>query len=275
MLVRDKEFLIVREVCARDDGTQFIFKDPSSDNFYKVLVQKKDSISGDLIKFLSKQIKNKPFTDFIDYMNDFENLYVFMKYDENICLKEKITEEICTLSERLTIAKKIIEKIIILDIPPYFSSSSMSVENILVSKSGDIFFDYDLQEINSAFRIKEAQSIQKMAEIFIFLFEKELKEEVMPEMQTLIYNMQYGEITKITTVFERFYRIYTKENPLSESNSFSEKLVQKFQRLLGKLGFLMQFLLIGLVIYYLIASINMYNSHDFNENFTQIGVFDV
>ncbi|MFI3227516.1 MAG: hypothetical protein R3Y09_08915 [Clostridia bacterium] len=274
MLIRDKEYLIVREVSNDDNSSQYVLKNSTEEGLFKVLVRKKESFNGNLIKFLTNQMKNKAFTDFVDYMTDYNNLYVFVKYNDCQNLEQKLKQEVCTLSERLSIAKSIIEKIIILDIPAYFAYSSLEMQNILVAKNMDIHFDYDMREIENAHLVKEGQCVVKLAKILQNLFKKELEDEIMPEMQTLIYNMQYGEISEVSKVFERFYRIYTNESPLSEESALKEKLIQKFKRFLGGLGFLMKFVILAIAIYYLFASINAYKTHEFNQNFTQIGTFD-
>lgn len=275
MRIRDREYLIVREVDKAAHGTQYIFKTPTEDCFYKVLVQEKSSIDGQTIAFLSEQTKNKPFTDFVDYLNDFDNLYVFMQYHEHQTLKDRLALEVCTLAERVEIAKRLLEKIIVLNIPPYFSRGALDVEHIQVSRAGEIFFDYNMQDLQKAHRAKEGQSLRNLAALFEILFQKELDREIMPELETLIYAMKYGQITQVTDVFAQFYPIYRKENPTSESHGLREKIVAKFQKLLKHLTLLTKILVIALAVYYLYATLQAYFTYDYNLNFTQIGIFNI
>lgn len=275
MRVRDREYLIVREVEQSAQGTQYILKDATQNCFYKVLVQQKDSISGSIITFLSDQIKNKPFTDFVDYMNDFDHLYVFMRYQSHQTLAQKIELEVCPLAERVEIAKKLLEKIIVLNIPPYFSYGALDAQHVQVSRTGEILFDYNLQNLHNAFRVKEGQSIRRLAELFRWMFAKELDREIMPELETLLYEMEYGQITHITDIFARFYPIYRKENPASESHGLREKILAKFQKFLKYTVVLTKILVVALAIYYLYASIEAYVTYDYYTNFSQIGVFQV
>lgn len=271
MLVRDKEYLVIREIYSDTHCTQYIVKEVTSNIFYKIAVLEKQYIVPELILFLSEQIKNQPFTDFVDYHTEYEKIYIFMKYVEHKSLEEKLKTETCVFDERMDIAIKILEKIIVLDIPPYFSANSCTLEYILVSPSGDVYFNYHMKDLDSVHTITEWDSMLAFSKVLRMLFAKELKDGIIFDMEQLIYDIEYGFVSKTTDVFAIFHKITI--NPIQLEHSFKEKMVIFFKRLWVFLGHLMKVFMIILAIYYLLLSIKDYRQHDYNDNFEQIGVF--
>lgn len=224
MVIRNlsRKYVVVRE-CAPFDGAvrQYICREllpepggagikeeGKPDQSFRAARQEVVRVSGEEIRFLMEQVKNVSFTDFVDFFNDGDSLYVMMKSGGGDSLSEKLAGERCSLSERLELGKNILERLLILNPAPFFISAAMDRELIRALPSDEVEFDYDLSGLEHFQETDFMAASKRMGEVYAFLFEEELSLRAIPELETLVYRFRQGEIGDVMEAYKQFLPVY-------------------------------------------------------------------
>lgn len=278
MIIENQKYLVIKELSNGVDTKRFLLKKEGENKFYNVTRQNHDTVSGEEVKFLLEQTKNESFVDFFDYVTKPDYLYVFMRYDQHDTLEGKMANENCKLVERLEIIRKVIEKIIILNMPIYFLNTIMQRDRIFVSRELDITFDYDLRDLAHFDKVTRAQVSGRLAELLKFVFKKEIELKAIDEMEALIRVLEEDKIELNEELMRLFHPIYTgyQENtvivPQTKKFKSWEKIksLGKYMEVAGKIAVL------AIAIAYLGLSIkNLTAESEVNANFTYIGTQEI
>ena len=133
----ERSYQVISHVLSNDLGEIYICRDITTDNEYTILRLKDRDIVPDLMVYLNNSIQES-FTDFVDRFVYEGDLCLVFKYYRGISLSQKLTYEYCSLSERMTMGKKILDRILLLDMPLYFLKNCLAGERIIVKPSLDI-----------------------------------------------------------------------------------------------------------------------------------------
>lgn len=274
MVINHETYLVIKELGSSDSIKEFLVKKQDTEDYFHVTQQDRDSVTGEEVKFLLEQTKNPTFVDFCDYITTPDYLQILMKYETSMTLEEKLQIENCNLVERLEIMKHILERIMILNMPSYFLHSAITPQGILISRSLDIAFDYDLKTI-AGFKEITFQDVEvKFAHIFRILFSEEIKLKAIKELENLVYGLEHGEFEQFEDIYGAFrtiYKLYVN-NPVIKPQTRQFKWWEKIKSLSRFLGILTKIAVFGVAIVYLILSIQNFTAEpDVNQNFTQIG----
>lgn len=208
----ERNYVIVQSCPGTGTASQFLCREDKSGQWleYKIGRIPLTEVSGNLIRFLMEQIHKESFSDFEDYFTDDSFLYVVMRLGEGKSLEAKLTEEACSLQERLETGKKILERLVLLDGDPYFFKAAMEAGRIRVSKSLEISFDYDISDISFYQKADFSQGSSKLSEVFEVLFSKERKQRSMEELDRLCYDLSHGKWTDYLAIHREYLNLYEK-----------------------------------------------------------------
>lgn len=117
---------------------------------------------------------------------------VFCHYGQTT-LAGKLQDEDCSLMERTAIGKRILQRLLILDMPDFLLSETMSVDRILVDASLSIHFRYRLEGILLSCEQRTEKIYKGLSDIFTVLFAKELMLEKCGEIPVFIQGLTKGE----------------------------------------------------------------------------------
>ena len=117
---------------------------------------------------------------------------VFCHYDQTT-LAQKLQGEDCFLTERIAIGKRLLQRLLILDMPDFLMSEVMSVDHILVDASLSIHFRYQLEGILLPGEQRTEKIYKGLADIFTALFARELALEKCSEIPVFIQELMSGE----------------------------------------------------------------------------------
>jgi hypothetical protein len=170
---------VISHVLSNDLGEIYICRDITTDNEYTILRLKDRDIVPDLMVYLNNSIQES-FTDFVDRFVYEGDLCLVFKYYRGISLSQKLTYEYCSLSERMTMGKKILDRILLLDMPLYFLKNCLAGERIIVKPSLDISFNYVPSDIHDFATVDETTALKAFTAIFNMLFAEELLRESVP-----------------------------------------------------------------------------------------------
>lgn len=284
MVIRNMEqrYIVIHKIESGDGSDQYLCRnlDSDSDREYRIARLELRKVSGELVRFLLEQIHQENFTDFLDYFTDADYLYVVMNRGRGNTLDQKLSQENCRLKERMEVAKNLLEKAVLLDLPPYFLNGTMRGRGILVTPSLEVGFDYEMNDLAGFARIGFEQAAGRIGKILETLFARELGLEALPEMKAFIYGLKHGEFTGLLDVHEAFLTIYYQWEGKSEQalkpQSFSFRLWEKLKKLgiVVKKAVYAGILLLALA-YLVITVRNFKTPEPVVENFEKIGTLHI
>lgn len=242
MIIRNLEqrYLVIHKLESENGADQYLCRNADSDSGreYRIARVGLPTVGGELVRFLMEQIHRENFTDFVDYFTDADYLYVVMNCGHGNPLGQKLSQESCRLEERMEITKNLLEKTVLLDMPPYFLYGAMRSEGIRVAPTLDVEFDYEMNDIAEFDLIGFEQAQRRIGEILEILFGRELELEAFPAMKALIYGVKHGEYTTVLSVHEAFLSIYSERKEKSGQALTPQSLSFRLWERIKKLGIL-------------------------------------
>ncbi len=191
MLIQTYEhsYQVISHILSNELGEIYICRDIATDLECTLLRIKDKEIVPGLMVYLNNCIKDS-FLDFITRFVFEGDLCLVFRYHRGITLANKLTNEYCSLSERLMMGKKIWDKVLLLEMPPYFLKNCLSGGNIIVSPSLDIAFNYMPYDIHD-FAAADGRAVLKaFTLVFNMLFADELRLESAPPINQFHLTLQ-------------------------------------------------------------------------------------
>lgn len=192
MLIQTYErgYQVISHVLSNDMGEIYICRDTSTDLEYTILRIKDKSIVSELVVYLNTSINKETFVDFIERFVFEGDLCIVFKYYRGLSLSEKLKHEYCSLNERMTIGKKILDRIVLLDMPLYFLKNCLSGERIIIKPSLDISFNYVPGDIRDFAAVDDRVALKAFTAIFNMLFVDELTKQLAPPINHFYSTLQ-------------------------------------------------------------------------------------
>lgn len=250
--ILDRDFLVLYTVKGGDRGLQqHICRDVNepSDRTYRALRIPAEHTGGALIRYLMEQVHNRDFLEFADYSTDAEGVTVFMDCGSGTPLSERLSGEVLRLGERLVLAEKLAEHLVLGNVPPYFIHAAMEPGRIKVTDAMDFGFDFELSDFLSWQEVDFSMACRDMGKVFAVLFEPELARRAFPDMESFLYGLDHGEFENVLRVYERLETICRqwkdRDETALESRSFAFRLWERIKGL-GKI--LMRFAKLAVIL---------------------------
>lgn len=188
----DKTYEVVQQHTSNAKKEIYVCRDKEDNQLYTIICIKDKKITNKIIKFISEQKNNKKFTDLVDNFVYKGKLHIVFTYHEGTALEKHLKQK-CTLEERMEIGKKLLEKLVLYQLPFYFQCQCLKLENIYHTDALDIRFQYTLDDIEE-YHSYTGQTVQAyLYQILSILFDKELKNNVIEPMQKFLKIVQIGE----------------------------------------------------------------------------------
>lgn len=284
MMIRNlsKKYLVIQELECTQTVSQYLCRmmDQEDSRMYRAARQEILRVGADEIRFLMEQVKNENFTDFVDFFTDGDSLYVLMQYGAGISLREKLITEECSLGERLEIGKNLLERLLLLDLPPFFLNAAMTEDQVRVEKNGDVGLDYNLVEIDRFSTYGFSQGAEGIGRVFMTLYGEELRLKAIPELETMVYGLLHGEKDSLMDIYQGFLPIYRtwkrrRDGELEPKNFLFRlwDMVKAAGRLLKKL--VMPAICLLAVAYLVLSVRNFFAPPGVKAQFTSIGTVQI
>lgn len=257
----EREYKVISHVLANDVGYIYIGKDVSADQEYTILRLKDRSVVPELMVYLTTNIQPRIFTDYIEHFVFEEDFYIVLKYYRGVTLSEKLKNEYCSLNERLKIGAKILERIVLLDMPSYFLSNCLIEDRIVVKPSLDVYFNYVPSDISSFAAADDTAVLKAVTVLINKLFADELAKQSVPPINEFCLVLQNEQFFDSIELYKLYMQMYREAQLISEEEVQKPKskwflLWERVKKLIKILKKLLAALLLILAIVYLIQTID-------------------
>lgn len=256
----ERGYKVISHVLTTDAGEIYICRDVSEDGEYTVLRLKDRAIVPGLMQYLTTKISSGIFNDYIEHFVFEDDFYIVLKYYRGVSLTEKLNREHCSLGERLKLGAKILEKIVLLNMPPYFQKNCLTEERIIVKPSLDISFNYLLSDIREFAAADDKAVLKVFIDIFNKLFAEELARQSVPPLNQFSVFLQTEEQFDSIEIFRQYAEMCREVESLPEEEIQKPKsrwflLWERVKKLLTVLRKFLAAALLILAICYLIYTI--------------------
>ncbi|MCH5281444.1 MAG: hypothetical protein J1E61_08230 [Lachnospiraceae bacterium] len=220
----DKCYEVINRFSGGDSIQEFLCKEQELGET-NLLVRIKDPILAKRFTlFLEEKVKGTEFSDYQDCFQWEEALYAVFTYSSHQTLAHKLAGENCTLEERAGIFCNLLEKMLLLDPHPYFMKNALHQDRITVSDSLDVAWNYHLDEETGFDNCKMEIIWERLENIFVLLFDRELKEKRSPLLEQYLYDLTRGAIFSYMDLYQEFMPVHeslcAEENKEPSPNPF-------------------------------------------------------
>lgn len=175
------------------------------DEYTLLVFRKKEDICQILtLNLLQKEITNH----LIDFVESFvwkESFVMVFVRKSGIPLKEWMQKKEPVFSERLEMAKRILERFLLLNLPEYLLAAILQDTCIFITKSEEVVFRYEPE----SFLLSDkdvSECIRKgFEELFAFLFQRELEAKMSDELLDFMDAVKKEEYQDVFYLYQKFH----------------------------------------------------------------------
>jgi hypothetical protein len=278
--VLDHKYFVLRTISAEDGLDQYVCRDlvDEESNIYRIVRIMHADVNDKLLRYLADIEVEGSFGELREYASEDGYLCVVMDCGAKDAktLSERITEEASSFGERLGYVSKLIERLILSNIPAYFAAAALSGERVKYTDAMDCAFDFDLHDILEYESYGMNDVCGRLADVITNVFERELKWNAMKELTEFIKDLHLHRYTDYLAIYSDFKAICEKygtgEGIELENNSFPFQLWDMLKNLASNLRNMAAMLLIVLAVAYLAISVrNFLKPTQARDVYTSIG----
>lgn len=255
----------------------YICTDSKTDSFCRIMSIKDRGLFPEIVGWLSGTVDPSVFTDYIEHFMFEDTLCIVMKYTQGTTLKDRMDTEAASLKERLELARKILERTVLLDIPDYFLDRCLDAEQITVEADLSVNFNYPIEDIVES---RTSEPMIRAEKLLRLIFAQEIERKVPEELTSFFDEMPELIGTDKVELYKRYYMMMTalieRDAGDEEPRSFWYKLWDKIKKIWEKLKKILMFLLLAAAVVYLVFTIQTYgNQGKKQSNFDSIGTVTI
>lgn len=272
----DKAYTVVQHGMSDMQKEIYVCRNEEDKQLYTVIRIKDKKITNRIIEFICEQKNNRKFSDLVDNFVYKEELHVVFTYAEGTCLEKRLKQN-CTLEERMEIGKKLLEKLVLYQLPFYFQCQCLKMENIYQTDALDIRFRYTLEDIEEYDTYTVQTASAYLYQILKNLFDKELKKNVLDPMKEFLKMVQRGEEEDTLKMYRMYCDVCEKikeippEDMLTSRNKlffFWQKVKSLHGIIRGSIMVLVFLFVFGYMVYHIYQSFQV---KGYEKHFESIG----
>lgn len=255
----------------------YICRNVNGGGLCRIVSIKDKKLFPELSGWLADNIDREAFTDYIEHFVFEDRLCIAMKYKEGINLSTKLATESLPLRERLELGRRLLERIVLQDIPDYFLSKCLSPDCIIISSDLSVCFNYPINDIVDG----RSQNGRHLIEgILKLIFSKELERKV-PDLISKFF-LRLPELTegRMIDLYAEYYALMVELENYDENSeqpkTFWYKLWDKIKKIFKVLKKILIIALVLASLGYLIYTIlDPGKNKNSNGHFTEIGTVQI
>lgn len=286
MLIRtcENEYTVLRQTESDDLREVFICKNyaRNDNNEYSVVRIKDISLMKRLTLIFTDTALTEPFTDFIECFNDMDSLCLVFAFRRSRKFLETISGKHCSLPERMEVGAKLLEKMVLQNMPLFVQTGALDLNNIFVTESLDVEFSYTLNRLTDFDKTTDRDVYKLLAEIFKLIFKKEIEREILADIDIFLKKLDAGKFKSYIEVYDEYAKLTNKIRSLTDEeiglkNGFLFRAWNGLKTIFSALKKVIIALLIIAAVYYTVTSItDLYKERAVPVNsFQQIGDVDI
>ena len=254
------QYEILQKINTTDQIDQFLCTEELTENktlYFDIFKVKQRNLIAKLILIFTEQMSNVAFEDFYECFSKDGALYLVFVHNEAVSLRQKLQREVCNLQERMQMGRKILERILLLNLPDMMAYDVLEADRIQVTSALDIYFLYALEEIEQFEQLNFSAVRQKIVKLFEVLFERELLLDISEKIPAFLDYIR-EESTGYLEIYQNYIRLMEqlqKPEEVLRPNTLWFRLWNRIKKLAVKLRGAFAAIIVIFIAGYLVYSI--------------------
>ena len=265
MVIRilDQNYFVTETLPSETGLLQYVCRKVSEDDGkeYRIVRIPLEEAKPGLVRWLSANYRKGNFRELTQYANEQGHLLVVADCGNRKArpLSELLREGAFSLRERLIMGKKLLERLILSDVPNYFALYAMDTDHVRFTEALDCCFTFELEHL-PRFCEAEAEDVQRrLKNVLSELFREELKDGKIPEMQAFLDRISQREFPEMMDIC-RAYRpiaeeLSGKDEETLDNQSLPFRVWETIKRIAAFLRRILFLVVFAIAIAYLVLSI--------------------
>lgn len=276
------QYYVIRRIRKTTKVEQYLCREETDEKKKKrfdIFRIREKELAKRLVLFYNDQISNTAFRDFYECFTQDGDLYMVFRHRQAVSLIDKMETEGCGFKERLAIGKKILERLLLLNIPDILAYDVLKADTVQVTKTLDVYFQYTLQEIDKIGEITRRDVFHRLAVLMETLFSREISLEITRRIPKFVAGLREGEYEDLSEVYEAYTqmtRMLEGEMPAARPHTFLFRVWEAVKSAWKKISPLLKKLLIIALIFYIIYSLLFSGKEEKQKyDFSRIGTLEI
>ena len=264
--VLDQNYFVLQTLPSETGLLQYVCRNVGEDSghIFRIVMLTREQTSQRLIRWLSDIYRAGRFRELTQYASEHDSLQVVVDCgsESAVPAEQLLTEEKPSLKERLSMGSKMLERLILSDVPAFFAIPALDPGHVRFTKSLDCCFTFELEHLTDFDAAEPAKEYSHLRAVLRRLFSEELRNRKMPELKEFLDRLLQQEFSDMTEVYRAWLPIAQKYGAADETKLEAKSLpfviwekIKLLARLLKKLFVLV---VIGLAVAYLVFSVRRF-----------------
>ena len=255
-------------------------KEGETDLFLLVEITDKDTIRT-TVDFLMASKRMPEFSDFIDCFFSEEFFYAVFAYEPSRSLEDILKEDNPALPERLAMTRELLEKWMLLKLPPYFAYDSAQTDHIRYTPGMKGVLAFSLSKLSRHDEVTFAKVQQRLANLWEVIFAEEFAKESVPALVRFEKSLLLGTYDDIPALFVAYDKLEDEilnqpEGEWAAAKTWPFRLWEKIKKVFPALKRILELILLVAAFMILILSIrHSMSSGGQQRQFERIGTLEI
>ncbi len=275
--VLNQNYFVLQTLPSETGLTQYICKNVAGDDghIYRVVMVPREETTPDLIRWLSDIFSAGRFHELVQYASERDSLQIVVDcgYADAVPMDRLLEEEKPALKERMMMCGKMLERMILSDIPAFFAVPALYPDHVRFTKSMDCCFTYELDKLAKFEEIDAEKELHHLRAVIRKLFADEMKDRKLPEVKEFLDRIVQHEFPDRMSMYEAWLPIQEKYGEADETKLEAKSLpyiiwekIKAFARFLKSLFFIVVLIL---ALAYLVFSIRNFMAPEKQQDIYQ------
>ena len=265
MIIRvlNRNYFVQQTIPSEQGLLQYVCTNVAEDDgkLYRIVRIPLPEVTPELVRYLADIFRKERFRELVQYANEGEYLQVVTDCGSAKAksIRERLAESKVPLKERLAMGEKLLERLILSEVPAFFALSALDDTHIRFTDSLDCCMTFELDQLPDFEKAGTADVIRQVRVVLAGLFRKEIKDGKLPDLEVFLKRIEVGAFRELLPLYTDYRTMAAELSKLDEDKLEPKSLpfriwewLKSAFRFLKKLFFLVVILM---AVAYLVLSV--------------------
>lgn len=218
--VLDQNYFVLQTLPSETGLLQYVCKNVAEDDghVYRLVMVPPEETDEGLIDWLFGIWQTGTFHELKQYASDRGRLKVVVDCgaESAVPMEELLETDVLSLRERIHMGGKLLERLILSDVPDFFALHTLDPEHVCFTESLDCCLHFELEYLTQYADADTVRVFHRLRAVLRRLFAAELREKKMPELKELLDRILQQEFQDMMEVYRAWLPIADKYAEMDE-----------------------------------------------------------
>lgn len=205
-----KDYAVIQVLSSRRDVEIQLCRDvlDEAPRYYTLVRVQSPEMTRWAVPYFLELEKNQHFTDLKDCFSAQGEFYISFAHSDAVPLSTALARTPYSLRERLEVAKSLLTRLALLDLPDGIAYDVLNGDNLLFSDTLEVSFNYHLRHMDLYETISDMAVQVALVQALKVLFATELADQSCPELEQLIDRLASRKYDGYLAMYRDFSGVY-------------------------------------------------------------------